>query len=82
MVLAGVLLAGLFAPVASRAALSWSAPIALDRASQLSITSAACPSSTVCVAFDTAGRETTFDPQSPGSRVSASLFDGNTSFRG
>lgn len=80
MVLAGVLLAGLVAPVASRAALSWSTPIALDRASQLSITSAACPSSTVCVAFDTAGRETTFDPQSPGSRVSASLFDGNTSF--
>lgn len=75
-ILAGVLAAMLFAPVASWATLSWSGPTPLDRAAQLEITTAACPSSTVCVAFDTAGRETTFDPQSPGSRVSSRVFDG------
>src|SRR5690349_315983 len=53
-------------PAAATAALSWSAPAAVDANGAQPLTGIACPSSTQCVAVDSSGQEVSFNPGSPG----------------
>ena len=65
--LLGVLAAGVLwlAPASASAALVWSAPVFLNAGADSGLVDLACPTSTLCVAVDSAGREVSFDPADP-----------------
>ncbi|HLH66453.1 MAG TPA: hypothetical protein VKV27_12180 [Solirubrobacteraceae bacterium] len=64
--------AGVLAGAASGATtLSWSGPVAIDRASNNQLGWVACPSQSQCTAIDQGEREVTFNPASPGTPAPA-----------
>ncbi len=82
-VLLGVLAAGVLwlAPTSASAALVWSAPTFLDAGADSGLVDLACPTSTLCVAVDSHGREVSFDPADPGA-WSAYAIDGTRALTG
>ena len=81
--LLGALAAGVLwlAPASASAALVWSAPVFLDAGTDSGLVDLACPTSTLCVAVDSAGREVSFDPADP-SAWSAYAIDGTRALTG